>query len=101
LQNHKAVILGIRLPGIYLGYKQESKTLKIDQLIHEVRLSESIPVIYNKIIYHSNSFWANHIHVCGVQLLNSCKYDEFLADPSDLKVTSEDGSGVEAYAEGS
>ncbi|MDR9366484.1 MAG: hypothetical protein RI575_14205, partial [Balneolaceae bacterium] len=30
-----------------------------------------------------------------------CDYDEFLADPSDLKVTSEDGSGVEAYAEGS
>lgn len=29
-----------------------------------------------------------------------CDYDEFLADPSDLKVTSEDGSGVEAYAEG-
>lgn len=30
-----------------------------------------------------------------------CDYDEFLADPSDLKVTSEDGSGVEAYAKGS
>lgn len=30
-----------------------------------------------------------------------CDYDEFLADPSGLKITSEDGSGVEAYAVGS
>lgn len=30
-----------------------------------------------------------------------CDYDEFLADPSGLKITSEDGSGVEAYATGS
>lgn len=30
-----------------------------------------------------------------------CEYDRFLDDPSDLKVTSEDGSGIEAYAEGS
>lgn len=27
-----------------------------------------------------------------------CDYDEFLDDPSSLKITSEDGSGVEAYA---
>lgn len=26
-----------------------------------------------------------------------CDYDEFLSDPADLTVTSEDGSGVEAY----
>lgn len=30
-----------------------------------------------------------------------CDYDEFLADPTGLKITSEDGSGVEAYAVGS
>lgn len=30
-----------------------------------------------------------------------CDYDEFLDDPSGLKITSEDGSGVEAYAVGS
>lgn len=30
-----------------------------------------------------------------------CDYDEFLADPSGLKITSEDGSGVEAYTVGS
>lgn len=30
-----------------------------------------------------------------------CDYDEFLADPSGLKITSEDGSGVEAHAAGS
>lgn len=30
-----------------------------------------------------------------------CDYDEFLADPSGLKITSEDGSEVEAYAVGS
>jgi hypothetical protein len=30
-----------------------------------------------------------------------CDYDEFLADPSGLKITSEDGIGVEAYAVGS
>ncbi len=27
-----------------------------------------------------------------------CDYDEFLDDPSGLKITSEDGSGIEAYA---
>ncbi len=26
-----------------------------------------------------------------------CDYDKFLSDPSDLTVTSEDGSGIEAY----
>lgn len=26
-----------------------------------------------------------------------CDYDEFLSDPSDLTITSEDGNGVEAY----
>lgn len=30
-----------------------------------------------------------------------CDYDEFLADPTGLKITSEDGSGVEAYSVGS
>lgn len=28
-----------------------------------------------------------------------CDYDEFLSDPSSLAVTSEDGSGIEAYPE--
>lgn len=26
-----------------------------------------------------------------------CDYDEFLSDPADLTITSEDGNGVEAY----
>lgn len=30
-----------------------------------------------------------------------CDYDEFLDDPTGLKITSEDGGGVEAYTEGS